>query len=91
MYFSNKNSPEKEVEFENKHGSYSYPIKIWGKSVKGFLSYYQTNKQTSKESDKQRLLLYIFDKSQEFLTLSYASPLGIFFDKNSGNLNDYTL
>ena len=27
----------------------SYPIKIWGKSVKGFLSYDLTNKQTNRD------------------------------------------
>ena len=34
----------------------SSPIKIWGKSVLGFLSYDRTNRQT----DKQRLQLYIY-------------------------------
>ena len=39
----------------DKNISQSSPIKIWGKSVKGFLSYERKNKQT----DKQRLQLYM--------------------------------
>ena len=30
----------------------SYPIKIWGKSVQGFLSYDRTNKQTSWQTER---------------------------------------
>ena len=38
----------------------SSPIKIWGKSVQGFLSYDRTNKQTERwQTDKQSLQLYI--------------------------------
>ena len=35
----------------------SSQIKIWGKSVKGFMSYDRTHKQTNKQIDKQRFLL----------------------------------
>ena len=43
----------------DKNISQSSPIKIWGKSVKGFLSYERKNKQT----DKQRLQLYMLEIS----------------------------
>jgi len=42
-------------------GLLSSPIKIWGKSVQGFLRYDWTNKQT----DKQRLKLYIYKLAWE--------------------------
>ena len=31
----------------------SSPIKIWGKSVQGFLSYDRTKKQTNRQTDRQ--------------------------------------
>ena len=37
----------------------SFPIKIWGKSVQGFLSL-RSDKQTDRQTHKQKLQLYIF-------------------------------
>ena len=39
----------------------SSPIKIWGKSVQGFLSYDQTNKQTDTMTNRDYNFIYIGD------------------------------
>ena len=39
-------------------GSLIFPIKIWGKSVHGFMSYDRTSKQTERQTEK--ILLYIY-------------------------------
>ena len=36
------------------------PIKIWGESVHGFMSYDRTSKQTERQTEKQKILLYIY-------------------------------
>ena len=40
-------NPAKNIPF----GLPSSPIKMWGKSVQGFLSYDQTNKQTNRQTE----------------------------------------
>ena len=59
----NVDPPNLESQNQTKNisvGLPSSPIKIWGKSVQGFLSYDRTNKKKQKKTDKQRLQLYIF-------------------------------
>ena len=49
-------------------GLTSSPIKIWGKSVQGFLSYDRTNKQTPRQTEITTLYLYI-DRKRKCLQI----------------------